>query len=276
MRTICGTVLVAVLAVAASGAIGARGFGEKGGDIADDLAYLRGKWRGDVTDKTTGIGIAELKKEAERIVAAEKDRLPWCIVKAHLFEMICDRMSVGFSPRDFFPAFACYSRKDRVLTKVINDRMSEIDRRYCPEASRRAGAVKGSCLRHDYDHAAPDSSESCDIAFLTGRPLSSAVAEAMAKTFAAMKRIKPDIQVVLNESRKPRVIVLLGSDALKKQMPTARPVRGKWIALNGVPAVMTFSPDYIFSHFQAGSPHERQAKSEMWEDIKSALARLPA
>ena len=121
---------------------------------------------------------------------------------------------------------------------------------------------------------APDSSDSCDIAFLTGRPLSSAGAEAMAKTFAAMKRIKPDIQVALNESRKPRVIVLLGSDALKKQLPTARPVRGKWIVLNGVPAVMTFSPDYIFSHFQAGSPHERQAKSEMWEDIKSAIVRL--
>jgi len=121
---------------------------------------------------------------------------------------------------------------------------------------------------------ASDSSESCDIAFLTGRPLSPAGAEAMAKTFAAMKRIQPDIQVSLNESRKSRVIVLLGSDALKKQLPTARPVRGKWIALNGVPAVMTFSPDYIFSHFQAGSPHERQAKSEMWEDIKSAIVRL--
>ena len=96
----------------------------------------------------------------------------------------------------------------------------------------------------------------------------------MAKTFVAMKRIKPDIQVALNESRKSRVIVLLGSDALKKLLPTARPIRGKWIQLNGVPAVMTFSPDYIFSHFQKGSPHERQAKSEMWEDIKSAIARL--
>ena len=122
--------------------------------------------------------------------------------------------------------------------------------------------------------AAPDTSEGCDIAFLTGRPLSPAGAEAMAKTFAAMKRIKPDLQVVLNENRKSRVIVLLGSDALKKLLPTARPVRGQWIQLNGVPAVMTFSPDYIFSHFQAGSPHERQAKSEMWEDIKSAVARL--
>ena len=122
--------------------------------------------------------------------------------------------------------------------------------------------------------AAPNSSGGCDIAFLTGRPLSPAGAEAMAKTFAAMKRIKPDIQVALNESRKSRVIVLLGSDALKKLLPTARPVRGQWIQINGVPAMMTFSPDYIFSHFQVGSPHERQAKQEMWKDIKSAITRL--
>ncbi len=122
--------------------------------------------------------------------------------------------------------------------------------------------------------AAPDASESCDIAFLTGRPLSPTGMEAMEKTFAAMRQIKPDIQVALNENRKPRVIVLLGSDALKKLLPTARPVRGQWIQINGVPAVMTFSPDYIFSHFQAGSPRERQAKVDMWRDIKSALARL--
>ena len=77
--------------------------------------------------------------------------------------------------------------------------------------------------------AAPDSSDGCDIAFLTGRPLSPAGAEAMAKTFAAMKRIKPDIQVALNESRKSRVIVLLGSDALKKfnQLSADRPQTGQ-------------------------------------------------
>ena len=122
--------------------------------------------------------------------------------------------------------------------------------------------------------AVPDSSESCDIAFLTGRPLSAAGMEAMEKTFAAMRRIKPDIQVAINEKCKPRLIILLGSDALKKYLPTMRPMRGKWIELNGLPALMTFSPDYIFSHFQEGSPHMRQAKIDMWEDIKSAIARL--
>ena len=122
----------------------------------DDLPYLRGKWRGDVTDTTTGIGLKELKAAADGIVAAEKDKVPWCLVKAHLFEMICDRMSVGVSPHDIFPAFACWSRRDRVLTKIINARMAETDRRYCPDVWKKAGQVKGSCLRHDYDHAVPD------------------------------------------------------------------------------------------------------------------------
>ena len=121
-----------------------------------DLPYLRGKWRGDMTDRSTGLGLDALKAEAERIASAEKDREPWCIVKAHLFGMICDRMSVGFSPHDFFPAFACWSRKNRILTKIINDRMAEVDRRHCPDAAQKAKLVKGSCLRHDYDHAVPD------------------------------------------------------------------------------------------------------------------------
>ena len=124
--------------------------------IAEDQDYLQRKFREDATDRATGIGLEALKAEARRIVAAEKGVEPWCIVKAHLFEMICDRMAVGFSPRDFFPAFACWSRRDRVLTAIINDRMAEVDLRYCPDAGERARAVRGSCIRHDYDHAVPD------------------------------------------------------------------------------------------------------------------------
>ena len=157
------------------------------------------------------------------------------------------------------------------LERELGTRTVEIDRALLLPPNP---ATDGTSVVPVPPPAAPDSSESCDIAFLTGRPLSPTGMEAMEKTFAAMRQIKPDIQVALNENRKPRVIVLLGSDALKKLLPTARPVRGQWIQINGVPAVMTFSPDYIFSHFQAGSPRERQAKVDMWRDIKSALARL--
>lgn len=52
-------------------------------NTTDADTYLRRKFREDVTDRTTGIGLRELKTEAERIVVAEKDRLPWCVVKAH-------------------------------------------------------------------------------------------------------------------------------------------------------------------------------------------------
>ena len=112
----------------------------------------------------------------------------------------------------------------------------------------------------------------CDIAFFTGRPLSPAGKEAMEKIFAAIRKIKADAVICLNEERKARVYVLLGSDALKKRYPAAKAVRGGWV--DGEPAIMTFSPDFIFSHFQEGSPRMKDAKMDMWNDIKSAVARI--
>ena len=118
-------------------------------------------------------------------------------------------------------------------------------------------------------------SAACDMLFLSGRPLSAAGQEAMRKTFAAMKKIKADVTVRLNENVPARIIVLLGSDALKgRTAVAARPVRGRWMTVEGVPALPTFSPDYIFSHFQNGSPGMAAAKRDMWNDIKAALARL--
>ena len=114
----------------------------------------------------------------------------------------------------------------------------------------------------------------CDIAFFTGRTLSDRGDEAMRKTFAAMQKIRPGISVRLNEQCKAKVVILLGSDAMLKRMPTARPVRGAWVTLDGTPAIMTYSPDFIFSHFQEGSPNMNKAKHSMWNDIQSAIARL--
>jgi hypothetical protein len=94
----------------------------------------------------------------------------------------------------------------------------------------------------------------------------------MEKIFAAIRKIKADAVICLNEERKARVYVLLGSDALKKRYPAAKAVRGGWV--DGEPAIMTFSPDFIFSHFQEGSPRMKDAKMDMWNDIKSAVARI--
>lgn len=122
----------------------------------DDLPYLKSKWRSDVTDKSTGLGVEELKAKAEKIAADGKGVKPWCLIKAEIFKMTCEEMSVGFSPHDAFPAFSCWSKRNRVLTKLINERIAEVDSAYCPDAKAKAKEVKGSVLRHDYDHAVPD------------------------------------------------------------------------------------------------------------------------
>ena len=119
--------------------------------------------------------------------------------------------------------------------------------------------------------------ELVDIAFIIGKPLSAAGSEAMERTIAAMKRIRPELRAAVGQEicATARVTVFLGSDAMKRHLPAVRPMRGKWIELDGRPALMTFSPDYIFSHFQEGSPRMLEAKRDMWNDIKSAMARLP-
>ena len=127
--------------------------------------------------------------------------------------------------------------------------------------------------------AVPDSRDAqdasvFDIAFFTGRPLSPEGTVAMEKTFAALEKLKPGARLCLNEERRAKVCVLLGSDALLKRIPNARPVRGNWVTFDGMPTVMTFSPDYIFTRFQKNSPNMNKAKLEMWNDIKLAVARI--
>ena len=42
------------------------------------------------------------------------------------------------------------------MTQLLNARMEEVDRQFSQDAQETAKLVKGSCLRHDYDHAVPD------------------------------------------------------------------------------------------------------------------------
>ena len=124
--------------------------------FADDWDYLRRKFREDVADPATGIGLQELKREVADLVARADASEPWPLVKARLFAHICDRMAIGLSEHDWFPAFACWSRRDRVLTDVINRRRDAVMRAKCPDAGVRARQVPWSSVRSDYDHAAPD------------------------------------------------------------------------------------------------------------------------
>ena len=118
--------------------------------------------------------------------------------------------------------------------------------------------------------------EPCDILFLSGRQLSAAGVEAIRKTIEAMKKVRPGVVACLNENRSAKILILLGADALKgRSAGASRLVRGRWMVVDGIPAMPTFSPDYIFSHFTEGTPGMLAAKRNMWEDVKAAMARIP-
>lgn len=173
-----------------------------GGAFWDDADYLRRKFREDVTDRSTGLGLQELKREARQVAEDLRGREPWCVVKARMFERICDRMSIGVSAHDFFPAFACYSRRDRVLTDIMNERIAEVDRTFLGDVLlHRGNRAKDVLIRHDYDHATPDWDTALALGFsgLRDRNLASPstnaqhramaiAAEAMVRTVSRLAR----------------------------------------------------------------------------------------
>lgn len=121
--------------------------------------YLLRKFREDVTDPGTGLGLEALKTGAGEIVAEYEDKEPFVSVKARMFAYICDNMAIGVSGLDYFPAFACWSREDRPLAGIISGRMYRVDAQKCPNAIKAASdwyCSHRGCLRHDFDHAAPD------------------------------------------------------------------------------------------------------------------------
>ena len=124
-------------------------------EATDDVTYLRRKFRQDMTDEGTGLGLAELKAGVAKLAAARPSDEPWVTTKARLFAYLCDNMAIGVSTNDFFPAFSCWSRRDRPLTGVIQARMAEIDRDVGATAIK-AAVNERLDVRHDYDHACPD------------------------------------------------------------------------------------------------------------------------
>jgi len=74
---------------------------------------------------------------------------------------------------------------------------------------------------------------------------------------------------------KPRCLVLLGRTAMTGLFPEQRLRRGVWYEYEGIPTIATFHPSYIIRFESARDPEGlRAAKIEVWNTLKSALARL--
>ena len=71
-----------------------------------------------------------------------------------------------------------------------------------------------------------------------------------------------------------KVYILLGRDTQKALLPSQPALRGHWVEVAGVPAISTYSPDFILDNFGDDPAASRKVKLCVWGDLKSALARL--
>ena len=73
----------------------------------------------------------------------------------------------------------------------------------------------------------------------------------------------------------PKVIVLLGNVALK--FLTGRSgimgARGKWIEVQGIPAMPTFHPSYVI-RFERDARQFHDVKLQVWQDLQQVMRRL--
>ena len=126
---------------------------------ATPSAYLKRKWRADVTDKGTGLGTDGVLAGWKELVAARGDE-PWEVTKAKIFAFGCDRTAIGVSPHDWFPAFAPWSfHRGHPLWKILPQRANEVDSLHSPGLAQKiaVGTKDGSwVVWKDYSHCAPD------------------------------------------------------------------------------------------------------------------------
>ena len=73
----------------------------------------------------------------------------------------------------------------------------------------------------------------------------------------------------------PKCIILLGRTAMSGLFPTQRIRRGTWYEYAGIPVIATFHPSYIIRFDPTTDPMGlRAAKTEVWNTLKQALAKL--
>ena len=127
--------------------------------IGDMAAYLKWKWRMNLSDSSTGLDNAALKKGLNAVLSEWKSKEPWPVVKARFVDYLVDNVALGFSRFDCFPAISCWNRWDRPISKILQERERDVERMTAPEwyasESKAVWESGGRCYR-DYDHSSPD------------------------------------------------------------------------------------------------------------------------
>ena len=130
-----------------------------GAAIAPDVqAYLTTKWRQDSGDPATGLNGPELRAELEKLMPQWEREGSWTMAKAKAFCFLCDRTAIDVPDRDWFPAFAFWTRHTANLHPIqplIEKRDREVTAKSLPASVGRP-VWPDWCAYHDYDHSAPD------------------------------------------------------------------------------------------------------------------------
>ena len=156
----------------------------------DEWDYLKRKWREDVSDPSTGLGAAALRRELAERMPAWKAGLPWADAKAKAFAYLCDRTAIDVSPLDWFPTFARWTRHTTNLHPFwphLEARRREVVSTWAYSPRKYRMYYSGY---QDFDHSAPDWDDILKLGF-PGMAARLAACE-KASTFYPPRRVAAD------------------------------------------------------------------------------------
>ncbi|MFA6816918.1 MAG: pyruvate formate lyase family protein, partial [Lentisphaeria bacterium] len=137
------------------------------GTFSQDRSYLERKFQEQVCDPTTGEENDTLKQHlidlAEKLEGQSHE-----VIKARAFAYICEHVQISVNPQDWFVAFGCWNRNDRLLNSLMAKWSSEVweknlKTRPLMMEQNETGA---SNMWPDFDHSVPD----WDAVFTLGFP----------------------------------------------------------------------------------------------------------
>ncbi|NQU43705.1 hypothetical protein HQ520_10490 [bacterium] len=132
-----------------------------------DQAYLLTKFQNPVYDETSGLDNATIRQMLTTLLA-EMQGAPHAMIKAEGFACVTRDIRIDVNPHDWFVAFGCWDRYDRMLNVMIDAWHKELKENTLDAPLLQETLIKSACVDMwpDFDHSVPD----WDAVFALGFP----------------------------------------------------------------------------------------------------------
>ena len=130
--------------------------------ITNEAAYLKWKWRMNLANPATGLDNDALRAGVKKVVdeSGWKDgKEDWYDVAARCFDYLVDKVAIGFSKYDCFPAISAWNRHRRPMNAVLWSHAADVDAKYSPGLREAIATMRRegrATIGKDFDHSAPD------------------------------------------------------------------------------------------------------------------------